>query len=162
MNAPLAAEATNDPQLSIRSELLGEMEVPEESLFHFPEGLFGFEDAHGFVLLPAEREGLYWLQSQEFSALTFLMADPFAFVQGFSVDLPDSELAAVEPADAADLAVLAIVTLPRTAEECPTINLQGPVALNVRMRVGKQLVVQDSEYDVRHPFDLAGTSSESH
>lgn len=159
MNAPLAAEATSDSRVSIRSELLGEMEVPEESLFRFPDGLFGFEDAHGFILIPAERDGLFWLQSQEFSALTFLMADPFAFVDGFSVDLPDCELAALAPADATDLAVLGIVTLPRTSEDCPTVNLQGPVALNVRRRVGKQVVVQDSEYDVQHPLDLSGTGS---
>ena len=159
MNMPMAAQADDTTDVQLRSELLGDLEVSENSVFDFPDGLFGFEDAHGFVLLAAERDGFYWLQSLEFSALTFLLADPFAWVDGYSVDLPDCELASLAPADAADLAVLAIVTLPRTAEECPTVNLQGPVALNVRKRVGRQVVIQDSEFDVRHPLDLTGSST---
>ena len=162
MNVTLATETDDGAQVQLRSEILGELQVPEVNVFRFPNGLFGFEDAHDFVLLPAEREGLFWLQSMDFSALAFLLADPFRWVQGYSVDFPDCELASLAPAEAADLAVLAIVTLPRDAGELPTVNLQGPVALNVRKRVGRQVVIQDSEFDVRHPLDLMGDGGSEH
>jgi flagellar assembly factor FliW len=156
MNVIPVAEASNGPEIQFRSELLGEMSLPENVLFTFPDGLYGFEEAHRFVLVPAERDGLYWLQSVDFSALTFLVADPFHWVEGYSVELPDTELASLAPADASDVAVLVIVTLPRSADECPTANMQGPVAFNMRKRVGRQLVVQESDYDTRHPLDLGG------
>lgn len=155
MNAFPATDTTDATVLDVRSELLGEIRVPPESIYQFPQGLYGFEQATRFALLPAERPGLFWLQSLDFSALAFLMADPFQWVAEYSVDFPDSELVSLAPADASDVAVLAIVTLPRDSADVPTANLQGPVALNVRKRVGRQVVIQDSGFDVRHPLDLS-------
>lgn len=154
MNAFPATDSGTDAGQTVTSELLGEIQVPEESLFDFPQGLYGFEDARRFALLPAERDGLFWLQSVDFSALAFLLADPFRWVENYNVDLPDAELVSLAPADASDVAVLAIVTLPRNSVEKPTANLQGPVTLNVRKRVGRQIVIQDSVYDTRHELDL--------
>jgi flagellar assembly factor FliW len=154
MNAFPATENVTEPSVALRSEVLGDITVPEETIFDFPFGVYGFEEARRFALLPAERDGMYWLQSLDFSALTFLLVDPFKWVEGYNVDLPDSELVSLAPADAADVAVLAIVTLPRAAGDSPTANLQGPVALNVRKRVGRQVVIQDSPFDVRHPVVL--------
>lgn len=154
MNAFPATDSGTEARVTVASELLGEIQVPQESVFQFPQGLYGFEDAHSFVLLPAERNGLFWLQSMDFSALAFLLVDPFHWVENYNVDLPDAELVSLAPADAADVAVLAIVTLPRNSHEHPTANLQGPVALNVRKRVGRQIVLQDSVYNTRHELDL--------
>lgn len=154
MNAFPATDPDTEARRTVSSELLGEIRVPEESVFHFPQGLYGFEDARSFVLIPAGREGLFWLQSADFSALAFLLVDPFRWVDNYNVDLPDAELVSLAPADAGDVAVLAIVTLPRNSEERPTANLQGPVTLNVRKRVGRQIVIQDSVYDTRHELDL--------
>ena len=39
-----------------------------------------------FALLPG-KPGVYWLQSLEHPALTFLLADPFIWVDGFELDL---------------------------------------------------------------------------
>jgi len=156
MNATTATDATNDNDapVSVRSDLLGEIQAPESTLYHFPQGLYGFEDAHHFALLPAERDGLFWLQSLDFTALAFLLADPFRWVENYNVELPDADLAPVAPATPADLAVLAIVTLPGDSDTMPTANLQGPVCLNVRERVGRQIVIQESEYDTRYALDL--------
>ena len=152
MNALPAADMNATPMLSISSELLGTIEIAEDSVIDFPQGIFGFPDAHGFVVLPAEREGFYWLQSLEFTALTFLALDPFVHVPGFSVEFADSELGSLGPAEPTDMVVLSIVTLPREPGALPTANLQGPVAINATRRIGRQLVVQDSEYGTRHPI----------
>ncbi len=152
MNALPAADMNSSPTLSIASELLGALEIPEDSVLDFPQGIFGFPEAKGFVVLPAERDGFYWLQSLEFSALTFLAIDPFVHIPDFSVELNDDELGPLGPAEPTDMVVLAIVTLPRTPDAQPTANLQGPVAINVARRVGRQLVIQDSEYGTRHPL----------
>ena len=82
---PTGSEPTGD--IAFESKLLGALAVPEHQVLEFANGLFGFPEARGFALLPAEREGFFWLQSQEFEALTFLLIDPFAFVEGYSVDL---------------------------------------------------------------------------
>lgn len=154
MNALPAEDMSRTPMLSIRSELLGEIQIPEEGVIDFPVGIFGFPDAKSFVVLPAQRDGFYWLQSIEFTALTFMALDPFVHVPGFSVELADADVALLGPSEASDIVVLAIVTLSRDAEGGATANLQGPVAINVARRTGRQLVVQDSQYGTRHPIAI--------
>ena len=61
----------------VESELLGEVSVEQDELITFPTGLLGFPACREFVLIPSEREGLYWLQSAEPSPLAFLLVDPF-------------------------------------------------------------------------------------
>ncbi len=118
----------------------------------FPAGLFGFPECRDFLLTTTGRAGFYWLRSCEHDALAFLLADPFIFFPGYSLDLGDRDAAGLAFADAADLAVLAIVTLPRGAGEPLTANLQGPVVLNIPRGVGRQVVVPDSAYGLRCEF----------
>ena len=151
--APTGSEPVDD--VVFESKLLGPLAVPEHQIFNFHQGLFGFPEAHRFALLPAERDGLFWLQSQEFEALTFLLIDPFACVEGYAVDLGPKDIGELMPEDASEIAVLAILTLPGKRGETATANLQGPLALNHKKRVGKQLALE-SPYGIRFPVELSG------
>lgn len=138
----------------IDSTLLGPLTVPETQVFNFDQGLFGFPEAHDFALVPARAEGMFWLQSAEFEALTFLLIDPFRFVDGYTLDLGPQDLGPLTPGDASKILVLAILTLPPTQEEPATANLQGPLALNLEVGRGRQVVLQDSPFGIRHPVEL--------
>ena len=152
----LAAAATgSEPMVDVvfESKLLGSLAVPVHQIIDFSLGLFGFPEAHKFALLPGERDGFFWLQSQEFEALTFLLIDPFALVEGYAVDLGPKDIKELMPEDASEIAVLAILTLPSKPGEMATANLQGPLALNQKKRVGKQLALE-SPYGIRFPVEL--------
>jgi flagellar assembly factor FliW len=110
--------------------------------------LFGCPECRGFALLPAEREGFFWLQSTEHSSLAFLLVDPFIYFEGYTVDLTGQVLQRLDTNDPASVNVFAIVTLPGATGDA-TANLQGPVVLNVAKRQGFQAVLQDSEYGTR-------------
>ena len=138
----------------VASDLLGEVSVEEDELITFPTGLLGFPACRQFVLIPSERQGLFWLQSAEHSPLAFLLVDPFLAVEGFAVDVGQGDLAELEAQGESDLAVLAIVTLGRPEAGGSTANLQGPVAFNLRTRRAKQLAVPNSDFGVRYPIDL--------
>jgi len=138
----------------VQSDLLGPIDVPDVEILRFERGLLGLPECQRFVLVPTERDGVYWLQSCEHSALVFLLLDPFKTTVGYAVDLGPEDLAELAAREPADVAVLAIVTLPRDEAEQPTANLQGPIALNLRAQRGKQVVVQDSTFGVRVPVDL--------
>lgn len=142
----------------IHSRLLGSLTVTDEEVYSFPLGLFGFPECRSFAMVRAERDGFYWLQSVDLEALAFILVDPFVYFDGYSVDVPTPDLRDLEIADAAELAIFAIVTLPRTPAESPTANLHGPLAFNMRLRRGKQLALQDEEYGVRCTFDLDAPS----
>lgn len=148
---------------TVASDLLGLVTPSPESTFTFPVGMFGFPECRQFALLAAGREGLFWLQSMEHTALTFLLADPFLFFDGYAVELGAGDRAELQLRDEGstdDVAVLVIVTLPRTRDELPTANLQGPVALNFSSGVGRQMAIADSAWGVRSPLDLSAPRTE--
>jgi len=57
--------------LTVRSDLLGELNVPSSEALHFPTGMLGFPECRRFVLVRARHDGLFWLQSVEYSTLAF-------------------------------------------------------------------------------------------
>lgn len=140
--------------MTIQSDVLGPLEVPETDIIQFANGLFGFPECRQFVLIKAERDGIFWLQSAEHSSLTFLLADPFLFFDEYSVDLPATETDELGVESPDDVIVLTIVTLPAHADEKPTVNLQGPVAVNMSNRSARQVVLQDADYGTRCPVTL--------
>lgn len=154
-NAALALpeQPSRSASIVVASEVLGPLSVPADSVLTFPTGLFGFPECRRFALVPAGREGLFWLQSLEHSTLAFLLADPFQFFAGYAVELSASDHAELCTDGTDDVAVLAIVTLPQSRGAQPTANLQGPVALNLRAGVGRQLAIADGEWGVRCAFE---------
>lgn len=138
----------------VESELLGDVAVQPDELITFPAGLLGFPACREFVLIPSERQGLYWLQSVEHSPLAFLLVDPFLACEGFTVDLGPNDRAELDVRTESDVAILAIVTLGSPQQGGCTMNLQGPLAINLRARRAKQIAVPSSDYGVRYPVDL--------
>ena len=155
----LAPEQTREPIIQApRSETLRTSRVETESLqrlVHFRRGLLGFPDCRQYVLRSTERFGLYWLQSTEHDTLAFLLADPFVFVRDYVVEVGDAVIAELEPAAPTDLAAFAIVTIPATRDEPCTLNLQGPLMIDLRSGRGKQIVLAESDFGLRHPVDFS-------
>jgi flagellar assembly factor FliW len=116
--------------------------------------MLGFPECRQFALLRGAREGLYWLQSLDYSALAFLLVDPFTVTPDYSVEVEPWQVADLGDVAPSDLGLLAIVTLPSQQGELATVNLQGPLALNFRTRRGKQIICTEDAHGVRCPMDL--------
>jgi flagellar assembly factor FliW len=155
MNAAAAALQVPE-EVPVNSALLGTLSLPISQIFAFPRGIQGFPEARSFALLPARQIGLFWLQSLDFEALTFLLLDPFPTVQGYVVELAPSALGASRAPSPESLLVLTIVTLPREPGQAATANLQGPLVFDLEHRTGHQVVLQDAPWGVRHPVQVGG------
>lgn len=141
------------PPLVVDSTLLGRLEVPAERVLTFPVGLPGFEALRQFVLVATQREGLHWLQAVEDAALSFLLADPFRVVEGYTVDLPPAELAALGPTDdATPPLVLAVAVIESGLSG--SLNLQGPIVVNPATRLARQVILPDSPWGMAYPAVL--------
>jgi flagellar assembly factor FliW len=91
------------------------------------------------------------LVSVEDSDISFLLGDPFVFYPDYEFDLPEeleAEWGAVAPTD---LEVWGIITYKGSFPES-TINLRAPLIINRKTMSGKQLILKDSIYEVRHPL----------
>lgn len=152
MTASLAV--AHDDRLSISSDLLGPLSLAANDVVQFPAGLYGFPECRAFVLLPAAREGLYWLQSTTYSALSFLLVDPFVWFPDYHIDVDDVDVSRLATNDPKHILVLAIVTMPVAEGEPCTANLHAPVLFNVRDHHAYQSIRPDDGYGIREPFHL--------
>jgi len=139
----------------VPTALFGPLRVPNSAVLHFPEGLLGFAAQRRYLLLPAAATGVFWLQSCEESALAFVVVDPFVFFSGYQLEVPDSAPVVAQGAGE-DLAVLSVVTLGAGPERRCSANLRAPLLINLRTRLGWQVVLPEASYSTAEPFDLAG------
>ena len=148
--APPAAEIVN-----VASQAIGTLQVPRQELIDFPAGIFGFPEARTWALLPTPRQGLFWLQSTDYSALAFLLVDPFLCFPGrYQIEVAPTELARLRTPSSHDVLVLAIVTMPSHQGESCTANLQAPVLFNLHDRQACQSIRSDDGFSVRERFDI--------
>jgi flagellar assembly factor FliW len=155
LGAP-AAPAEGAP-VTVASDLLGPVELPADAIYTFPDGLYAFDGMTRWALVPAGREGLFWLQSAERSGLVFLLADPFHWFPGYEAEVPDAEIAQLGIARPEQLALLVIVTLPTLPAapgETASANLRAPLVLDPAGHRGRQLVLPDDRHATRAPLTL--------
>ncbi|MCX5767543.1 MAG: flagellar assembly protein FliW [Gemmatimonadetes bacterium] len=154
MTASSIAVPVAGARRTIASELFGPVDVAEEHILEFREGILGFPACHSWILIDGAKPGTAWLQSVDHSTLAFLLADPFVFFEGFTTELSPSELFRLDARDASQLAVFVIVTLPASRTEQATANLQGPLIINVHASRGAQVVLGETAWSVRQPISF--------
>ena len=133
----------------LQTKYFGEIEYEAGDVLHFPEGLFGFEEEQGFLLLPFEGGGMLCLQSVKTPALAFVALDPFALKPAYAPELARAELKAfgVEEPGALGFYVLCAVKNPVSAS---TVNLKCPLVVHPETREARQVIME--RYEMRHPL----------
>ncbi len=147
---------TSEPDtLQIASRALGDIVVSTAWVMHLPQPLGGFPGHQDFVLVPAARNGLWWLQALEDPDLTFLLGDPFIVDRDYAFDLADADRAALRIERESDAFGLAMITLPTAIGSEATANFRAPLVFNLERRLGLQVVSRDDAHSVRRPIELA-------
>ena len=134
------------------STRFGTFEIADDSILTFPSGLLGFPEQHRYVILDHDTEAPFkWLQSLEEPTLAFVILDPDLFLANYWVEISREVLVEVQGAETEDLTTAVILTIPSDDPGRITANLRGPLVINPRTRLGKQLVLSD-EFPTRHPL----------
>ncbi len=129
----------------------GPIDVDERQKIHFPFGLLGFENLKDYILLDAAQPPFYWLQSLDVVEIAFVLIDPRIFHAGYRLQVSPQELEEIGIAAEQDTLDFAIVTIPDNPVEM-TANLQGPIIINRKSRLGRQAISLDPDCRVRHPI----------
>jgi flagellar assembly factor FliW len=136
----------------IQTSRFGSVELTEEDIVNFPEGLVGFNSLQKFVLLDDPNDEVFaWLQSCEEPGIAFPVLEPELFATGYNVSLTRHDLEALNLKDMTGSRAFTIVTIPNDATQM-TANLKAPVIINVAERIGRQCVLQDSQLNIREPI----------
>lgn len=140
---------------------LRKVRVGKENIIHLPLGLLGFEDYRKYVLL-AEPEDVpfEWLQVLDRQDLAFLVLSPFEVMPSYEMNLEDQDAEFLKLESPSDAMVRNIVTL--RPGGVSTINLKGPIVINRRTLVGKQVVLTNAaDYSLQHPLPTVEEGGEA-
>ena len=135
--------------MKLKTRPYGEVEVQDTQKIHFPEGLIGFEGVRDFYMLDSKEGPFYWLQAEKEPDIAFLLIDPRVFMQDYELRVSESELQPLGLEKDDDLLDFAIVTVPEDPAKI-SANLMGPVVINRRTRVARQVISQNDTYGVKH------------
>ena len=134
--------------MMIETTRFGTVQVEDETLLTFPEGVLGFEAEKDYCLLEhAPGSPFLWLQSTVNPSLAFVVVNPFNFAQEYELTISDADTVHLQLDSPEDVQVLTIVTI--SGGEI-TMNLVGPIVVNHRRRLARQVILSDSRYGTRH------------
>ncbi|KRE97960.1 hypothetical protein ASG89_29085 [Paenibacillus sp. Soil766] len=133
---------------------LGEVEIDEEKLVLFPEGVPGFEEKRAFAILtPDEDMPFSFLQSMEDGDLSFIVANPFVYFPDYGFELPVSVRNELNISNEEDVTVICTVSINEKDEF--SLNLLAPIVINSNERLGKQVILHNSKYSTKHIINLS-------
>jgi flagellar assembly factor FliW len=144
--------------MKIKTKYLGEVEIDEDQIIHFPKGLLGFESNKEFVLLDVPENPYFkFLQDIKNSYISFLLINPWDFFKDYDVEFPDQELMNIDikSNNKNDMAVYTVVTIGIKFQDS-TSNLLAPIVINLSARKGRQFILNDSIYTTKHKLFTEG------
>lgn len=138
--------------MKISTTRFGEIEVEQEHIFCFPQGIPGFEHIHEYLFIQNPEDLPFcYMQSVTQADLAFIVTDPFVFYPDYDFEIPEESVGELELSEPRDVKVWSIVTVQGKLENA-TINLSAPVVLNMNTNKGKQIILNHSPYKTRHPL----------
>ncbi len=129
---------------------LGEMEIEEDKLITFEEGIPGLEDLKKFVIISNGSDPIMWLVSVEDENVALPVINPWLVRVDYTVDVPKDVTEDLEIDNKDDVQVWAILVIPHDNPENMTINLMAPILVNTKTKKAKQIIMEDSGYGIRH------------
>ena len=154
-HAVMDSQDRSSTTYTIASPTDGTIDVSGDAVMRFTEALWGFPDRTAYALLPAARNGLWWLLSVDEPQTTFVLADPFVGHPEYAIDLGDAEREALQIAEPTDVLALVMVALPMTSSEPVTGNFRAPIVFNISKGLAQQVVNRDEQFSLREPMDFA-------
>lgn len=131
----------------IETTRFGQVDIKDDRIIQFPKGLLGFQKYKSYALLqPSEDSYFFWLQSTEAPDLAFVVTDPSLFMDDYKVPIRAEQMQEIGMNNVDDAQVFVIVN--KHGNKL-TGNLQGPLVIDTRSRVGDQLVLADRKYSTR-------------
>ncbi len=140
--------------MKILTRFFGEIEVNEEKVIQFDEGIVGFPGLNRFMLIhdiENENRTISWLQSIDEPVFAMPVVDPLAVDATYNPIVEDELLKPLGEIVEEDIIVLVTITVPKEDPKKATVNLKAPFVINSKNLKACQIILEDDQYLVKHP-----------
>jgi len=137
-----------DQPTTMMTAKFGEITIDPVKTITMTTPLLGFPESSRFVLRPhGDDSPFIWLQSLDNADLAFVMINPNLLIPAYGPEIPAIILDELEVKEPQQLELMVILAIPQGRIEEMTANLLGPIAINPRKRIAKQVPLDPSKYD---------------
>lgn len=132
----------------------GTIEIAEDQVIYVPAGLIGFPGQKRYALLEHKKGSPFvWFQALDEEDLAFLLLDPLLCKPDYEFLISPEDRKALELPDSCEgMQTLVIVNITSADPLEITANLLGPVVMNVKKKLARQIVLHQSPYSTRFPI----------
>jgi flagellar assembly factor FliW len=133
----------------VETTRFGSINVDDNDILRFPEGMLGFAKIDQYVLVESEDDSLFlWLQAVKKPSIAFPLLEPQIFERQYKVDLLEEDRKVLEIEDLSNVKIFSIVTIPTDPTKM-TVNLKAPIVVNLKKRLAKQVILHEADYPIR-------------
>lgn len=151
----MSLEKTNPKEsntLDLETEKFGKITVEKENVVDFEDGIVGFEDLKQFVIVNIEEcRPFEWLISIENPTVAFPIINPVPFFTDYNPIKSIGDISPLNTKDGKNIETFCVVTLGDKPENV-TVNLKGPILVNMEKKIGKQFIMAEDYYNLHHPL----------
>lgn len=137
--------------MQIDSTRFGTLDVRDDTVITFPDGLIGLPGKRYALVAQSERTPFYWLHSADHPDVAVPVTMPWLFFADYEVRVPDEDAAQLMLGDPGSAEIFCVVRAAQSLEDF-TINLAGPVLVNGERQLGRQIINDAGGYAVRQPL----------
>lgn len=133
----------------IETRDFGPLEIQDDQVIHFPDGIYGFDDSRRFALLDTgSSAGMMHLQCVDSPTPRFIVLDPFLILEDYAPEIPPEAFKKLRAETLEELTLLVIAVIPQDFR-ASTVNLKSPIAINFKQHLGMQVILGNRDYSVR-------------
>lgn len=138
----------------VNTKFFGEIDLEEDKILNFQQGLFGFEDYKRFTILYNSEDGsrpsISWLQSLDLQGLALPVISPSLVMETYNPIVNDDILASLGELNEDNIVILLTLTVPEDVTKMTT-NLKAPIIINSDTKYGCQIVAENDDYVIKYP-----------
>ncbi|MCR5508201.1 MAG: flagellar assembly protein FliW [Lachnospiraceae bacterium] len=141
--------------MQVSTKLFGSIDVGEDKIIEFPEGILGFPELKKFTLMYDNEKntagGMNFLVSLDEPAFAMPVVPALVVQDGYSPKFTEDIESTIGKLTEDNVLLLVTMTIPADVTKM-TVNLNAPIVINADTKKGVQSVVENEEYDVKYPI----------
>ncbi len=139
--------------MKITTRVFGTIEIEDDKILKFPNGIIGFPDMTDFALIYDEEKGkdtpIRFLQSLQETNFALPVMDPLLVAEDYNPEVEDELLHPLGEMKEEDALILVTVTVPKDLTKM-SVNLQAPIVINAETRLATQMIVNTEQFPVKY------------
>ncbi|MCW6076785.1 flagellar assembly protein FliW [Clostridium sporogenes] len=138
--------------MELNTKYHGCIEYEEKDVIYFEKGIPGFEELKKFIIFSVKDNDVFSVfHSIEKEDMGIIVTSPFSIEKDYEIQLEEEQTKNLKLQDEKDTLVLNTVTLNSDINKI-TANLRAPIVINIKEKIGEQIIINSDKYKVKHPL----------